>query len=117
MAFALVIRIGDMYWVGKIVELLRVVWDAKASEKVEGDVKVHEFGATTNQGWRGPQYPMYNKSSGTGKAKVVKAPSAHHTPLYTVAWAEAFAMWGSEKKMLQVKGRKLKKSTVEQLEK
>ena len=111
-----VVRDGDGgYWVGKIVELMKVVWEPEASEQIEGDVKMHEFGTISNEGWKGPQYPMFNKGSGIGKAKVVKNPTASHTPLHTVVWAESLAMWGSERKMLQTKGRKLKKNAVGQL--
>ena len=103
------------FWVGEIVELLKVVWD-QDEPSIQGDVKVHEYGNVTNKGWKGPQYALYKgKSGGVKPVKPGKTPPAHCKPLEVVVWSEAFVMWGSDGKMLQPQARKLKKHVVEQL--
>ena len=108
---------GGGYWVGKIVELKRVVWDP-TNDAIQGDVVVHEYGNSSSieSGWLGPQHALFKGKSGPAKeVKPGQKPAAGLKPLQVTVWAEAFVMWDSEQKMLQPQGRKLKKKVIDQL--
>ena len=71
---------GDEWWVGKVLELLEVVWNEKKS--ITGDMVVHEY-------------------NGVGKgAKFEPSYSLDNTPVVCCVWSHCCDQWGSEDRML-----------------
>ena len=69
------------YWVGEIVELMKVEWNDDGT--LLGDVKVHEYGNTATA-FKGSQDPLY-----TLPAKVFRGPSNRvevHTTYTPFMW-------------------------------
>ena len=77
----------DGWWVGKVLQLLDVIWDENHPDDTHGDVVVHEFdGVGLNATFK----PLYQKGR--------KAVQMH-------CWMESCVVWGAQNKMLTKKGR------------
>ncbi len=77
---------GDKWWVGKVTELIDVVWDKEQPELHEGDIEVHAY-------------------SGCGLNSTFKP--LKREPTRRKVWSHCADQWNSEDKILNFKGKLL----------
>ena len=94
---------GDEVWVGRIVQLLDVVYEANIPDKHKGDVVVHEYSGDG----KGPHHPMYKTKNGIQEIKSGNQVPQNSTPVRTIIWAESCVCWDTEERMLTKTARNL----------